>query len=178
MSSTWEILLCCASSKGPNLRLSLKSSRQLILAGRVFSLGFLLLCRFQGTGRGCVTASEGSNGAVCQAPKLGLCCDTSQTNQNCLTAMGKRCDTYTPFGPGPVKAFCCDAMDLPGCEAFGDPTQCPVSRAAICVTKDFGISMQAYLHKHLSCKSSMSKLCICKEIQHDLIQTLPVGCMC
>ena len=77
-----------------------------------------------------MTVSEGPDGPICQAPKLGLCCDASQTSQNCLVPLkGMPCDTSSGFGPGPVKGFCCDAMDLPGCEAFADPTQCPVSHA-------------------------------------------------
>ena len=101
------------------------------------SSGFCVLCRFRGSGRKCVPAVDGSTGPICKAPKLGLCCDESQhhANQDCLIPpKGTNCTAESPFGPGPVKAFCCDAMDLPGCEAFGDPTQCPVSYAEDCTT--------------------------------------------
>nr|QOL01285.1 putative extracellular protein TR9_086 [Trebouxia lynnae] len=86
----------------------------------------IALSPYQGTGRNCVPSVNGSNGPTCKAPKLGLCCDASQTSQNCLTpSKGTKCAANSGFGPGPVKAYCCDAMDLPGCEAFSDPTQCP-----------------------------------------------------
>ena len=72
--------------------------------------------------------------------------------ENCLIpSKGTKCDTNTGFGPGPVEAFCCDAMDLPGCEASDNPRMCPVSDAAPCVS-NLAILMPVYLFKCLSYK--------------------------
>lgn len=82
-----------------------------------------MLCRNQGTGVGCIKASDGAAGPVCSAPKMGFCCDESQTYGNCEPAAGQPCTT-------PLTPFCCDEMDLPGCFSAADPNGCVVSALA------------------------------------------------
>lgn len=82
--------------------------------------------RYQGTARNCAKASVGPSGPICQAPLVALCCNTDETYYNCLTpSVGTKCRPFTGFEPGPVEAFCCEAMDLASCKHFFDARFCP-----------------------------------------------------
>ena len=89
-----------------------------------------LRCRNQGTGKGCIKASDGAAGPTCSAPKVGLCCDESETYGNCEPAAGQPCASYGGAGPTPLTPFCCDEMDLPGCYSAANPNGCVVSAHA------------------------------------------------
>ena len=100
-------------------------------------------CRNQGTGKNCAQASDGAGGPTCNSQQVGLCCDASETSENCLTLFGDpplqaltasdgssapRCADQSGAGPDHLSPFCCQEMDLPDCLVFSDYTQCPVGQ--------------------------------------------------
>lgn len=80
----------------------------------------------QGTGKNCITASDGPGGPKCQGSKIGLCCDASFQSDNCLTLLGapaedgalSSCASYT------LSPFCCDEMDVPDCDYGSSAADC------------------------------------------------------
>ncbi|KAL0022038.1 hypothetical protein WJX77_008455 [Trebouxia sp. C0004] len=88
------------------------------------------LAENQGTGKNCIKASDGPGGPKCQSSQIGVCCDASFHNDNCLTILGataENADSSLPAGSlpscasfssataEPLSAFCCDEMDVPDC---------------------------------------------------------------
>lgn len=70
-------------------------------------------CRSQGTGKNCVKTADATGGPKCSASQTALCCDATQTSENCLSASGSACSDFD--GSNPLTPFCCDQMDNPGC---------------------------------------------------------------
>ena len=103
----------------------------------------LIHCRNQGTGKNCAGGPDDlPGGPRCLGPdstKLGLCCDATRTEHNCLTLLGDGSDWHDPIAAiamlrqqsangttvptcGQIRIngvtqspFCCDQMDLPHC---------------------------------------------------------------